>query len=394
MTTPLVRTGPPAISRGNNSATSTSSESSIVMEQGKTYPENAEERLEGQKESVECRNQTLYERLLSWWDPWRVRDGRYDRFKSFDCRLIRIYGFRTLKLLDTVESFPDGYPRLTAVMDSDSNTRVYRRFGLIRNRLLLHKQDQIFELSERLNDLDKVDETLYPDRLFCRRYDEELGDRSQRPQILQSLEQSLKEYDGLLLREHSISSIPRPSRKNHRAIFDWVYNNKPVVREEYQYLYDERDFVLLGHQQDQWFRSCQEKIWNLSHNRLFKVSACIPTSSNSKHILKKFQKLLSSDLHTSDSHSTYLSNKKAILIVQLFLAFTMTTLLMLPVVLLYVLDSSTGIKIAVTVIFVLMFSTLLLTMGNAKRHEAFAATAAYAAVLVVFLANLPTGSVR
>ena len=74
-----------------------------------------------------------------------------------------------------MESFPDGYPRFAAVMDSDTNTRLYRRFGLIRNRLLLHKQDQIAELSEKLNAIDKVDETSHPERLSCRRYDVELG---------------------------------------------------------------------------------------------------------------------------------------------------------------------------------------------------------------------------
>ena len=70
----------------------------------------------------------------------------------------------------------------------------------------------------------------------------------------------------------------------------------------------------------------------------------------------------------------------------------MTTLLMLPVVLLYAIDTSSGVKIAILLLFVLAFSMALLTMTNAKRHEAFAATAAYAAVIVVFMANLPTAS--
>lgn len=170
-------------------------------------------------------------------------------------------------------SFPDGYPRLAALMDSDINTRLYRRFGLVRNRLLLHKQDQIAELAEKLADLDKKDETTHPVRLSCRRYDEELGDESQRSHILQSLDHALNEYDALLLREHAIMSIPRPTTRDHRAIFDWVYNNKPLVRDEYQYLYNERDFLLLGSQQDDWLRSFQERIGNLCHIPFFKVSA-------------------------------------------------------------------------------------------------------------------------
>ena len=69
----------------------------------------------------------------------------------------------------------------------------------------------------------------------------------------------------------------------------------------------------------------------------------------------------------------------------------MTALLMLPVVLLYVLKSSSGVKITILLLFVLAFSLALLMMTKARRHEVFAATAAYAAVLVVFMANLPAG---
>ena len=72
----------------------------------------------------------------------------------------------------------------------------------------------------------------------------------------------------------------------------------------------------------------------------------------------------------------------------------MTTILMLPVILLNVLKSSTGVKIAILLLFVLGFSVTILTMTQAKRHEAFAATAAYAAVLVVFLASLPKVNVN
>lgn len=98
---------------------------------------------------------------------------------------------------------------------------------------------------------------------------------------------------------------------------------------------------------------------------------------------------MSSESHTSDAYSTYSSNEKANVTIKLFLALVMTALLMLPVVLLYVVRSSTGVKLAILLLFVLAFSMALLLMTNAKRHEAFAATAAYAAVLVVFLGNLP-----
>ena len=107
-----------------------------------------------------------------------------------------------------------------------------------------------------------------------------------------------------------------------------------------------------------------------------------------------FQAILSSKSQTSDSHSTYSSNDATNVVIKLFLALVTTALLMLPVVLLYALHSSTGVKIAILLLFVLAFSMSVLMITNAKRHEAFAATAAYAAVLVVFVANLPTAPVQ
>ena len=102
--------------------------------------------------------------------------------------------------------------------------------------------------------------------------------------------------------------------------------------------------------------------------------------------------MTSAEKNTSDPYSSYTSNVKTNTIIRLFLAVVMTALLTLPVILLYVVNTSNGVKVAILLLFVLLFSMALLTMTNAKRHEAFAATAAYAAVLVVFLANLPAVS--
>ena len=62
---------------------------------------------------------------------------------------------------------------------------------------------------------------------------------------------------------------------------------------------------------------------------------------------------------------------------------------MLPIVLLCVLHTTRGIKLFILLLFVFAFAMALSMMTNAKRHEVFTAVAAYGAVLVVFLANLP-----
>lgn len=67
-----------------------------------------------------------------------------------------------------------------------------------------------------------------------------------------------------------------------------------------------------------------------------------------------------------------------------------TILLILPVILLYVLHTSAGVKIGILIIFVVAFSITLSIMTRATRHEVFAASAAYCAVLVIFLGNIPS----
>lgn len=55
------------------------------------------------------------------------------------------------------------------------------------------------------------------------------------------------------------------------SFFNWVYNNKPVVREEYEFLYHRDDFVLLGNQEEMWLGSLVERLWALLPQRVFEV---------------------------------------------------------------------------------------------------------------------------
>jgi hypothetical protein len=67
-------------------------------------------------------------------------------------------------------------------------------------------------------------------------------------------------------------------------------------------------------------------------------------------------------------------------------------LLLLPVVVLYQLTSigrrnATIKAMGLLLVFTLLFMTAMSLLTKAKRHELFAASAAYCAVLVVFISN-------
>lgn len=58
----------------------------------------------------------------------------------------------------SVERYPEGYPRISAYIDSDSDTALFRRFGVLHARSLLYKQVELTELEAQLDKLDKEDE--------------------------------------------------------------------------------------------------------------------------------------------------------------------------------------------------------------------------------------------
>ena len=67
-------------------------------------------------------------------------------------------------------------------------------------------------------------------------------------------------------------------------------------------------------------------------------------------------------------------------------------LLVLPVVAMYEITSvgnhkTTFDAVGILVVFTLLFSAAMSLLTKAKRHELFAASAAYCAVLVVFISN-------
>jgi len=57
----------------------------------------------------------------------------------------------------SVDRYPEGYPRISAYIDSDYDTALFRRFGTLHARSLLYKQVELTELEAQLDELDKED---------------------------------------------------------------------------------------------------------------------------------------------------------------------------------------------------------------------------------------------
>jgi len=87
-----------------------------------------------------------------------------------------------------VDSFQLGYPRYSALLSTHPAFFVFRRFGRVRMRLLLLKQNEVLTLQEALDKLDEEETNRLS--LSCFRRDS----NRERQQILERLTKSLDEY--------------------------------------------------------------------------------------------------------------------------------------------------------------------------------------------------------
>jgi quinol-cytochrome oxidoreductase complex cytochrome b subunit len=96
---------------------------------------------------------------------------------------------------------------------------------------------------------------------------------------------------------------------------------------------------------------------------------------------------------TKDEAVHYYSRSRVELFVSVIITSIIFVLLVAPVVIMYKMTSMghsehwTFTAIGVLIVFTFLFSGAMGTLTVARRHEIFAASAAYCAVLVVFISN-------
>lgn len=99
-----------------------------------------------------------------------------------------------------MEECPEGYPRLAAFLDSDDCFMIYRRFGFLHSRLLLWKQNELEEVEQALDELDRADARGSKVRERClrsREHDQtrtDMNGKESRAQLLQRGEALIREY--------------------------------------------------------------------------------------------------------------------------------------------------------------------------------------------------------
>ncbi|KAH7065541.1 hypothetical protein B0J12DRAFT_39630 [Macrophomina phaseolina] len=305
--------------------------------------------------------------------------------------------FKDLKVKRLVD-YPDGYPQYAAFLNTDANFRIYRRFGTLRNRVMLHRQFELAELEKRLDRLDELDDT--PERrrrLSSIRFDKAQQD-SERNGLIEEIDSKLEHYDALLARERDSLAMDTPTRRNHRNLVNYVWNKRKIAKSEIELLNRIDDFVILSKDQDSPFHAFLENVLSQIFF-LLAASKFAPSEGISLSTKPALQRIFVSETQKEKARGaertriSLFSKTRINMLIQLIVALITLTLLVVPVCLLFDMDLTDKAKVVIVVVFVLVFPVSILFFATPRPHELFAATAAYTAVLVVFLSNVTGGEV-
>ena len=98
------------------------------------------------------------------------------------------------KILPIVNEYPVGYGKVAGIQGLDTDFLVYRKFGWLHNYALLHLQDELAQLQDDLEILDKLEFSEgNPRRLQSRRLDYNSSEAS-RKELLGKVHSKLAQY--------------------------------------------------------------------------------------------------------------------------------------------------------------------------------------------------------
>ncbi|KAK4935172.1 hypothetical protein LTR10_023735 [Elasticomyces elasticus] len=286
--------------------------------------------------------------------------------------------WRQTRVLE-VESNPEGWPRVAAVIDSEANFMIFRKFGYLRTRLIVWHQDRLRELENLLGDLDLED---FKDdsarRALCCRQGDDGRSPPKRKLLFQELSRELELYDDLLKRSAEAHQYDVPSEKAREAMAGLIWNDAQLCHLDRSYIEHVDDLVAI----------CSDKESGSIHGMLLDLArkTCIGRSFIRFLLRGRTQRMKLQG--ASVLHLELFDKRRFDGLVAFLFTMVLVISLMGPVMILYRIRSFDGyLQLVVALAFTTMFAGLCASATSAKRHEICAATAAYCAVLLVFLAQ-------
>ncbi|KAI1418060.1 hypothetical protein F5Y13DRAFT_34754 [Hypoxylon sp. FL1857] len=255
-----------------------------------------------------------------------------------------------------------GYKGYAQFISSDSDLLIFREFEELNVRIALRLQDKISALEGKLRELDDSYSKEESGDINNGSFRDDMGDREA---ILNEIEDALNRYNKFLVHQSRMRQFPRAPIRDVKNIKRWHQNhaNWAINEDEHSYL-DQDDLVCLK-------RKDKVPLRQLIDNSL---------------------RLRTLSIWRDKSHATpqgsenvsYFSDEKMNVFVSAVITFIGTALLIVPLWILQTIEDS-NMKLVVITVFIFVFLSVLSSVLVTKPFEALGATAAYAAVLMVFL---------
>lgn len=272
----------------------------------------------------------------------------------------------------------DGYPSFAHFIAKDSDAAIYRKYAHLSARNLLYLQSELHDLEGKLRQLDREDakdinneEAQKAAREWKHYSDPNNGRASQQKALQEKIRLKLKEYHEALLLQSQVLALSTPSHRTLKAFRQWFASKDvPVLWGHDQNLFtDERDLVALAPSEtDRLDVFLQDYLgWFFKEKR--------PPESGDDTI--------------DSNREIFYYPQRRIQRAGAVISILFSAILLVGAIacLLLVSDRSIKIRVGLIVVFTSLFALVVGLLTNARRAEIFGATAAYAAVLVVFVSN-------
>ncbi|KAF7883103.1 uncharacterized protein EAF01_011612 [Botrytis porri] len=145
---------------------------------------------------------------------------------------IRPDGITDEQFKQRFERHAEGYPQLAAVINSDEQSMIYRRFGFLQTRLLLNKQEEMRVLEDRLYHIDRYYGRNEPARLrshdTCNAIDDD------HKNIVVEIEKKYNEYAQLLTHARTLARFDKPRAADYLQLKAYFKRKAPLCGDKQQ----------------------------------------------------------------------------------------------------------------------------------------------------------------
>ncbi|VUC34359.1 unnamed protein product [Clonostachys rosea] len=272
---------------------------------------------------------------------------------------------------------PDGYPSLAAFMasDPDRTALIFKRFDRLTARTLLYLESELAELQAQLDAFDEEDRGSPCARNWTT-YKEKWKIYPQRAKLLEGIKETMMEYKRLLSYEGVLASQPAPDRRMLKAFWLCFHHGQPRA---------EGSFPILGGKSSFLYDDIDDLIILRPPGRSDRLSTFLQDFLGFIFVKKLPER-------RPDIPGLDYASESRIEAFVLCLSTILAALLLIGAIIVLYKVPSPDLKLGLVGLFTVLFAASVGLLTNARLAEIFGATAAYAAVLVVFISGEIGGS--